>query len=80
MPAEDDGYRQYSFNRLLTAVEYGDATALTALKEFLRLLSGKQSVVLERHPQHGWRARGLIAPDSDGRPASALGGITGAPP
>ena len=52
-------YQRHSFGGLLTAVEYGDASAITALKEFTTLRAAGRPVAIERHPEKGWRVRDL---------------------
>lgn len=49
--------QRHSLGGLLTAVEYGDPTAIEALKDFIRLRTAGSSAVIERHPEHGWRVR-----------------------
>lgn len=57
----DEQYQPHSLDGLLTAVEYGDQTALGALKDFLYLQSGGRTSIIERHSQHGWRVRDPLA-------------------
>ncbi len=60
---QDDGYERHSIDGLLTAAEYGEPTALGALKDFLRLRTAGRSVVVERSPQYGWRVRDPLSAD-----------------
>jgi hypothetical protein len=57
----DSQYQRHSVDGLFTAVEYGDQTALQALKDFLYHQTDKRnaSVIVERHPRHGWRVRAI---------------------
>lgn len=57
MGSDDEGYQRHSVDGLFTAAEYGDPTAIEALREFLRLRTGERNIVIERHHQHGWRVR-----------------------
>jgi hypothetical protein len=58
---DPDDYQRHSLDGLFTAVEYGDKTALEALKEFIRLRTDSRivNVIVERHQRHGWRVRGI---------------------
>jgi len=51
------GYSRHSLEGLFTAAEYGDASALQALKEFIRLRTAGRDIIVERHHRHGWRVR-----------------------
>jgi hypothetical protein len=57
MPNEENEYQRHSLDGLLTAVEYGDRTAHSALREFIRLRTGGRNTIVERHPERGWRVR-----------------------
>lgn len=59
----DDGYQRHSIEGLLTAAEYGDPSALEALKEFIRLRTGERHIIVERHHRQGWRVREPAASD-----------------
>lgn len=55
----DVAYQRHTLDGLLTAVEYGDKTAIGALKRFIHLRTDDRivNVIVERHPWHGWRVR-----------------------
>ena len=57
MTFDDEGYARHSYEGLFTAAEYGDPTALEALKEFIRLRTAGRNIIVERHHRHGWRVR-----------------------
>ena len=57
MVFDEEGYSRHSLEGLFTAAEYGDASALQALKEFIRLRTAGRDIIVERHHRHGWRVR-----------------------
>ena len=57
MTFDDEGYQRHSLDGLFTAAEYGDRSAIEALKELIRLRTAGRQIVVERHHRHGWRVR-----------------------
>jgi len=55
----NEAYQRHSLEGLFTAVEYGDPTAIEALKHFVHLRTHDRNVttIVERHRRHGWRVR-----------------------